>query len=640
MTSHKISQETFDETLLENQDLFDLTPEAAIEETISQFTQQGIQNLESYIITTHPDSDEGKEERATRAVFEGYLNVLDGSIAQDGSVSIDNSDKVLEGLEGVLNYCNGMCGKGANKFERAMPFLTLFHSSNSLFTFMSLLGIVSPDDKPTEEQIVVLRKLVQVMTNILTPQKASEREIKTLIKDKFMVMERLVKLIDLFVQLCKEDVEHASTLSLLVTLAGAACRNSERNKVSFVRALKNSTSTTENTSTIALLIQGLIVAVEAYKVRANQDVVCLTTEYCKLISVLCRYDDFRPEGSGGGLGVDSSYGMNVSSSHDHVQEFNRNGVVPVLHDITLIALTTNVENLSDGTTEEDVVSLAGAALSATRVLAVNDESVQALVAVGILKVVKLALEMGVKEVIAIAGDDITKQDQLKTHRQHLTAGAIGLVRNLCGNDEIKTSLCLGTASDPASCSLYLVLEGMRLYRDNALIQEHGCGSLAAMALRKPANALRIVQENGPREILAAMGKFPNNVLVQRQGALAVRNIVARLVANTSAMEVTGSDENSIMVNQTESINVRDVFLDLGAEVILRQITGRHQGSVDEAFAALRDLGCKISMVKFDTETQTVTRKTEVFGETTSNFRAVYDDSDAGERIDNHVADNK
>lgn len=145
------------------------------------------------------------------------------------------------------------------------------------------------------------------------------------------------------------------------------------------------------------------------------------------------------------------------------------------------------------------------------------------------------------------------------------------------------------------------------------------------ALRKPANSLRIVQENGPREIVAAMAKYPNNVLVQRQGALAVRNIVSRLVTNNSSVD--NSDPDGSVGNAMNDINVKDAFLDLGAEVILRQITGRHQGSVDEAYAALRDLGCEVSMLKYDTETNTITRKTQMFGEVKSNFRAVYDESD-------------
>ena len=297
-------------------------------------------------------------------------------------------------------------------------------------------------------------------------------------------------------------------------------------------------------------------------------------------------------------------------------------------------------------------------------LLVNDEIVQALVAVGTLKVVKLALEMGVEEVFLKDENTDNNNDgdaekgskllsnPIRMQRQHLTSGAIGLVRNLCGNDEIKTTLCLGAKLDASTSILPMIMHGMRLYRENATIQEHGCGTLAAMALRKPANAMRIVQDDGPREIMLALRQFPNNVLVQRQGALAVRNIVSRLVANTNSGITEAStnkgNENGREYNDTlvgdESLeknadnlmNVRDVFLDLGAEVILRQITGRHQGSVDEAYAALRDLGCKISMVKYDAETKKTTTRVEMFGEVKSNFRAVYDESTAERAVNKHV----
>jgi len=728
MSNHKISQETFDETLLENQDLFDLSPTDAIQETISQFQQQGITNLSSYILTSHPDSEEGKEERETRKVFGGYLEVLDQCVLEDGTVDEcvtsdpGKREKVLRALDGVWNFCNlgtsekptkvqdgvsastdgtGSVKKG-DKYERSMAFLTLIHSTSSLFTFMSLLGVIpvqndndTTEDEPgmnvdhtatppppTKEQMIVLDKVVHLMTSILTPRKASEREIKSLIKDRFAAMERLLLLIHQFTTWTAEQNETttdgrndkddeyytcANMLKRLVALATAACRNSERNKVSFVRAFKNSKQNKARMSTIALLVRGLRVSHACAKKESSlSSFVQLLTEFCKLITILCRYDDFRPEGSAGGLGIDSSLGMNVSSSHDHVLEFNREGVVPVLHDITIMALTQNINGDDDGSevdhslvAEDDIVSLASSAMSATRCLAVNDEIVQSLVAVGILKVVKLALEMGVKEAEDMdttdadvdANDSAAKiaetetvdketkqrEDRIKVHRQNLTSGAIGLIRNLCGNDGIKTSLCLGNPNDPTSASLHSVLQGMRLYRDNALIQEHGCGTLAAMALRRPANAVRIVKQNGPRELLAAMSKFPNNVLVQRQGALAIRNIASRLAhsaANAADDEApaagtseTKNDEEKVTTKAEEALNVRDIFLDLGAEVILRHITGRHQGSVDEAYAALRDLGCEVSMSKFDEATQTFTRKVEMFGEVKSNFRATYDDGD-------------
>ena len=653
------------------------------------------------------------------------------SIDNDNDSNSDNDKN-----EDTISSSTKTGTKAWNKYEKSLPYLTLLHSSQSIFTFMSLLGVIptttttaaatdatdannpKPEPKPTEEQMRILNKTTSVLTSILTPRKSSEREIKTLIKNHFVAMERLLLLISKFVGLTQAQEEqnsgmntsasasastgngnadtetnndtkndtdnnvsqYADTLKNLVELATSACRNSERNKVGFVRAFKNSNRNPAKRSTIGLLVRCLSVVFDCHKNIIERSSECervsecegssastmvqLMTECCKLIAILCRYDDFRPETSkGAGLGVDSSYGMNVSSSHDHVLEFNREGVVPVLYDITLIALTSSTKPCTSTSTdivsEDDIVSLASAAMSATRVLAVNDDIVQALVAVGVLKVIKLALEMGVKEVqeneSSLSSQDPKKLDQIKMHRQNLTSGAVGLIRNLCGNDGIKTSLCLGTnPSDPSTSSLHAILEGMRLYRDNATIQEHGCGTFAAMALRRPANAMRIVNENGPKEIIAALGKFPNNVLVQRQGALAVRNIVSRLLKTSTATEEeladanannngtlndvegkdvavevskanTADDNKTTAKEQKDTFNVRDVFLDLGAEVVLRHITGRHQGSVDEAYAALRDLGCEVSMNKFDEATQTFTRKVEMFGEVKSNFRPVYDE---------------
>jgi len=760
-----------------------MSPEEAITETISQFSQQGITNIETYILTSHPNSIQGKKEREVHKVFESHLNSLDELIQSDGKVDIakaiggsesgsNSIEKVMDGLDGVLKFCNGtfededtntnmdtnmeeaMTTVGLNtkaeeeekndtdgdvgadvggdtkeatpaasaptKYEKAMPFLTLFHSSQSLFTLMSLLSIVDIDtdtnvnadassDTPSEKQIQILRKVCHVTSAMMTPRRASERDIKSNIKDKFMVMERLIRLISHFVEAMSKNSKNgnidssgtgsdkdadAITLSALMTLATAACRASERNKVAFVRALKNArrasdsahTSTSSGkrcNSSIALLVKGLHTTVEAYKTAtpsssSSATMIKLMADICKLISVLCKFDDFRSEGSSAGtIGVESSMGASVSSAHDHVLEFNRSGVVPILHEITDIALTMNKDNNEGsgsgsgtrGVSEEDVVALAGSALGATRVLAVNDEIVQALVAVGTLKVVKLALEMGVEEVLLKDENNDKKNDgdvensnkdagskllsdPIRMQRQHLTSGAIGLVRNLCGNDEIKTTLCLGAKLDASTSILPMIMHGMKLYRENATIQEHGCGTLAAMALRKPANAMRIVQDDGPREIMLALRQFPNNVLVQRQGALAVRNIVSRLVANTNSGVTEASTnkgnnngredkdtlagDESLEKNTDNLMNVRDVFLDLGAEVILRQITGRHQGSVDEAYAALRDLGCKISMVKYDAETKKTTTRVEMFGEVKSNFRAVYDESTAESAVSKHV----
>jgi hypothetical protein len=492
-----------------------------------------------------------------------------------------------------------------------------------------------------------------------------ERTIKCNLKDKFLCMERLVGLLSYFTNLVEEQTKldddeaaeedkndttasslYSTALEHLLSLGTAACRNSERNKVAFVRTLKNSPTMKINSqeSTIRLLIQILYLVhakLEVYKEDEEEYTSCIAilTSACRFLAVLCRFDDFRDSSAtggtgGGGLGVDSSYGQNVSSAHDHVLEFHREGVVPVLHAVTVTSLQVH-----DGPTmgngdeqarkvQETWVELASVALGATRVLAVNDDIVQSWVAVGTLKVIQLALNMGIPDE-ELDGDEHTKEDhmdkskakqydRIQRSRQSLTSGAIGLIRNLCGNDEIKTTLCIGSYSDPSQSVLPSILKGMQLYLSNASIQEHGCGAIAAMALRKPTNSMHIIQEGGANDILTAMKQCSNNVLVQRQGALAIRNIVSRLVANINGNGTSSDQEASV-----SAAAVRDTFLDLGAEVILRNITGRHQGSVDEAYAALRDLGCPVSMSKIDSETGKVTTRTEMFGDKKPNFRPVY-----------------
>jgi len=62
---------------------------------------------------------------------------------------------------------------------------------------------------------------------------------------------------------------------------------------------------------------------------------------------------------------------------------------------------------------------------------VNDEIIQIMVAMGVLPIVAEALRLGV---LSDGGS------------QGLAASSLGLLRNLCGNDEIKTNLCLGSST--------------------------------------------------------------------------------------------------------------------------------------------------------------------------------------------------
>lgn len=144
-----------------------------------------------------------------------------------------------------------------------------------------------------------------------------------------------------------------------------------------------------------------------------------------------------------------------------------------------------------------------------------------------------------------------------------------------------------------------------------MVAEHGCGTLAAMALRKPENVTHIFSCDGAAALLLAMRHHPKNVTVQRQGCLAVRNIIAR------------------------NPEFKEALLELGVEKILKD-AGQYQGAVDEAYAGLRDLGFEAAITKFNAETGVI-EKTQMFGESKANFgKSMLASNDIDERVDENA----
>jgi len=137
---------------------------------------------------------------------------------------------------------------------------------------------------------------------------------------------------------------------------------------------------------------------------------------------------------------------------------------------------------------------------------------------------------------------------------------------------------------------------MKFYPRNISIQEHSCGSLAAMALRKPMNSLCIIDHKGPEYIIVAMKIFPLKATIQRQGALAIRNLISRL-----------------------DIAYKEIIIELGVEEILQTMSRNHACCVDEAYAASRELGLCDSINSYSS----TGRKVEQFGKVKSQFRPTY-----------------
>merc|ERR1711924_327792 len=124
-------------------------------------------------------------------------------------------------------------------------------------------------------------------------------------------------------------------------------------------------------------------------------------------------------------------------------------------------------------------------------------------------------------------------------------------------------------------TLELMLAAKKRHNDDAALQEHTCATIANMALRRPGNAVKIVGLGGANLVIAAMRTHTEtHAVLQRQGCLAIRNLVAR------------------------SPELREPILDAGAEAVLRAAAKLSQTNVDMAYAGLRDLGLDVQVVKF------------------------------------------
>ncbi len=216
------------------------------------------------------------------------------------------------------------------------------------------------------------------------------------------------------------------------------------------------------------------------------------------------------------------------------------------------------------------------------------------------------------QALAAAKTLITTEDAVKTMALHgamtlpakilafpqaessLTRNCLGFMRNLCADDIRKDRLV-------ADGSMRLCVNAMSKEQHSAdrTLMEHGAACLAAMSLRSPQNSYKIAETGAIEILVKGMRKHPMNGAFQRQCALCMRNIAARCT------------------------DLRSNMLDAGAEDVLRA-AGRLQEAVDEAYAALRDLGCEVHKVKIGQD-GTVEAAYEQFGEKKAAFKAVWDD---------------
>lgn len=230
-------------------------------------------------------------------------------------------------------------------------------------------------------------------------------------------------------------------------------------------------------------------------------------------------------------------------------------------------------------------ALAAAAMSATKQLVLSEEAVKAVANCG-----------GMELPLAVLGD---KQSSVE-----LVRSVLGLMRNLCADDERKTRL----VNDGTMCLVLQKMVAEAFVEDSTLV-EHAMATLAAMALRSPQNGTKIIEANGVDSIIKGMRKHPTKGALQRYACMVIRNIAGR------------------------SPELHSFMLDAGIESVIRDAS-RLQGAVDSAYAALRDLGIDVQYVKLAAD-GTVQPVYEHFGDNkVTNFSATFDTAhDFYDRVD-------
>jgi hypothetical protein len=730
-----ISQNLFDETLLENQDVFEYTDDQAVKETIEEFFQQK-QRLE-HISLTHPSSSKGKRDRELQIRFVNSLivenninaatlilkglqqtqtqtNQLDQSPIVTQEREDNEQDEIVDEEEENNNNDDDDDNDDEKNNNNQRIILSLWHlilhnniwtklvdtdsvvannndnaaNNASLITTSSLIDFVValfPDSS------LSLHPLAHDLKKIISPFWFEENNRNRNVdnnndnNDETITTSICYRLLEESIAAAAANTTTTTTTTTtiidnnnnnlplsLIQMARILCNGCEDNKKSFVKAGIERCQQIDNRTGLELLVDCLgdgdnidfgdgtsSISSSSSSMELSSSFL-LARETCRLLAVLSKYQPLaepnEPSAKPGAAPL-------VSSAHANVKEFHKTGVLPRLHKIAKGCL----QQLRQGNTDAndvdvDVVvpenetadndddvnrnyihhrqELLCESLSALRTMAIDNDIVQNMIALGILDTVRNSLEVVVQVATAMTSSSSTDTAVpsslliLPSLSLALATATLGLVRNLCANDEVKTTICKSSLqcilqvmqhfldddkgipesqqqqqqqqqqqkNDEQTAQSNNIMKESRRTKGHAILEEHACGILAAMALRQPQNAHAIVEGDGHVLIFQAMRAFPFKVTLQRQACLAVRNIASRLESD---------------VDKTK-------LLDAGAEDVLLSIAGSHPASSEEAYAALRDLGLTPDIFKLDEYGNATRSTTETFGNVRSNFRPIYE----------------
>lgn len=151
------------------------------------------------------------------------------------------------------------------------------------------------------------------------------------------------------------------------------------------------------------------------------------------------------------------------------------------------------------------------------------------------------------------------QDSLKVIRE-----SFKLLKALAGNDTVKAEIIKRGAAS-------LIESSLNRHKADETIAKSGLVCVSTLALRVKENSTALFETGIAETVIETLKIHEKNVVVQRNGAWVMRNMVSR------------SRE------QCES------WLSLGAEDVLQSARMNHPSVDQDARAALRDLGAKVHL---------------------------------------------
>jgi len=563
-----ITQDYFDQVCLETAELLDdLSDDEVVQESVQQLLAQVPDDADtalSHLTLTFPTSVQGLKERQERKEFVQALDQLQGYV--DRRLKEDN-----ESLEDTTD--NAVLHDNLIRIQQDLPrLLPLWERQGgsklytTLFSHLLSHGTSGNETNSTLDQLVL-----QTLLATCKQSPTAKSTFQQAVTSRFVVT---------WMSLYQEPSTLVARERLLLPIAWTAGHHCEENKQRWM--------TQKDGTLTSIVIPPLVDAVDTLEGNVSDNALWLVHETCRFITVLCTYDDWSSQQSS-------------ATTHGRRWAQPAVGLIVVLGKFLKLCNALQVGDRSDSDTSDEANEkereppsegngrisqhkVVVAVLGCLRAVSTHEESVNAILATDLVSQVKTIWVVFLKnenpEPNKIGNAD---------HAEDILSSCVGFVRNLCAQDDAKQMLC-----QPEWISM--LMQTLVMYPKNASLQDHGCGTIAAMALRSPQNAKALVQAGAHTALVTAMHIHTDRASIQRQGALAIRNLASR------------------------SPELRAILLQEGAQEVLYAAAARHANCQDEVYAALRDLGLEAKLVTVNGD-DTFGQE---FGKTASNFRPVYD----------------